>query len=149
MWAKEGSVNMGSPSRWGERPQLQFREEPSGSVRVAERSVVARKRVTIVERRGLSSESERKCVECGRLTRGPRGHRRLAYPHRARGNTELLYAAAKAVGRKLGCCGRPASYSVRKPDAGNPHVRFDERDLETEIWRVTQTPVTERVGNTL
>ena len=22
---------------------------------------------------------------------------------------------------------------VRKPDAGNPHVRFDERDLETEL----------------
>ena len=34
-------------------------------------------------------------------------------------------------------------------DAGNPHVRFDERDLETETWRVTQTPTTERVGNTL
>ena len=24
---------------------------------------------------------------------------------------------------------------VREPDAGNPHVRFDERRLETESWR--------------
>ena len=24
---------------------------------------------------------------------------------------------------------------VGKPDAGNPHVRFDERRLETELWR--------------
>ena len=23
---------------------------------------------------------------------------------------------------------------VGKPDAGNPHVRFDERRLETELW---------------
>jgi hypothetical protein len=23
---------------------------------------------------------------------------------------------------------------VRKPDAGNRHVRFDERDVETESW---------------
>src|SRR5262249_18531825 len=23
---------------------------------------------------------------------------------------------------------------VRKPDAGDPHVRFDERDVETELW---------------
>ena len=23
---------------------------------------------------------------------------------------------------------------VREPDAGNPHVRFDERDVETESW---------------
>jgi len=35
---------------------------------------------------------------------------------------------------------------VRKPDA-DPHVRFDERDLETETWSDIQTPTTERVGN--
>jgi hypothetical protein len=23
---------------------------------------------------------------------------------------------------------------VREPDAGNPHVRFDEREVETEAW---------------
>ena len=60
MWAKEGSVNTGSPRRWGERPQPEAREGQAGSARVAERPVVAVKRVTIVEQRGLSSESERK-----------------------------------------------------------------------------------------
>jgi hypothetical protein len=24
---------------------------------------------------------------------------------------------------------------LREPDAGNPHIRFDERDVETEAWR--------------
>ena len=67
MWAKEGSVNMGNPSRWAERAQPQFREEQTGSVRVAERSVVARKRVTIVERRGLSSRATLKAARAGRL----------------------------------------------------------------------------------
>jgi hypothetical protein len=28
-------------------------------------------------------------------------------------------------------------YLVRKPDAGNPHVRFDERDLETTRYGAT------------
>jgi hypothetical protein len=36
---------------------------------------------------------------------------------------------------------------VRKLDAGNLPVQFDERDLETEIWSDIQTPTTERVGN--
>jgi hypothetical protein len=28
----------------------------------------------------------------------------------------------------------PAGNPVREPDAGNPHVRFDEREVETEAW---------------
>src|SRR5262245_38589217 len=36
---------------------------------------------------------------------------------------------------------------VREPDAGNPPVRFDERDVETEHGKATKTPATERVGN--
>jgi len=31
-------------------------------------------------------------------------------------------------------------------DAGKLHVRFDERDLETETWSIPQTPATERAG---
>ncbi len=27
---------------------------------------------------------------------------------------------------------------VREPDAGNPHVRFDERGQETKLWRGTR-----------
>ena len=57
MWAKEGSVNTGSPRRWGERPQPEAREGKAGSARVAERSVGALKRAMIVERRGLSSRA--------------------------------------------------------------------------------------------
>src|SRR5437868_6981661 len=35
---------------------------------------------------------------------------------------------------------------VPKPNAGKLHVRFDERDLETETWSILQTPATERAG---
>lgn len=38
---------------------------------------------------------------------------------------------------------------LREPVAGEPHVRFDERDVETEQGRDTQASTTERVGNTL
>jgi hypothetical protein len=40
MWAKEGSVNTGSPRWWGARPQPEAREGQAGPARVAERSVV-------------------------------------------------------------------------------------------------------------
>ena len=35
---------------------------------------------------------------------------------------------------------------VRGPDAGNPHVRFAERGVETEHAGARETPATERVG---
>ena len=38
---------------------------------------------------------------------------------------------------------------VREPDAENLHVRFDERDVETEHDRTIQAPATERAGNKL
>jgi len=38
---------------------------------------------------------------------------------------------------------------LREPDAGNPHVRFDERDVETEQEQDTEAPATERAGNKL
>jgi integrase len=38
------------------------------------------------------------------------------------------------------------SHLVRKPNAGKLHVRFDERDLETETRSISQTPATERAG---
>src|ERR1700719_498616 len=37
---------------------------------------------------------------------------------------------------------------VREPDAANPHVRFDEREVETASWGDTRAPATERAGNT-
>ena len=68
MWAKEEDVNTGSPRRWGQRPQPEAREGQAGSARVAERSVVAKKRVMIAEPRDLSSRSTQKQQEPGRLT---------------------------------------------------------------------------------
>lgn len=60
MSAKEQDVNTGNPIRREERSQPAIREEKAGLNRVAERSVVALKRVMIVERRDLSSRACRK-----------------------------------------------------------------------------------------
>ena len=57
MCSKEKRVNMGSPPWREERSQPEIREEQAGLRRVAERSVVAMKRVMIVERRDLSSRA--------------------------------------------------------------------------------------------
>ena len=57
MSAKDQRVNTGSPT-WREREiQPEVREEQAGLCRVAERSVVAMKRVMTVERRDLSSRA--------------------------------------------------------------------------------------------
>ena len=60
MSAKEQVVNTGNPIRWEERSQPELREEQTGSDRVAERSVVVMKRVTIAEQRDLSSRATQK-----------------------------------------------------------------------------------------
>jgi hypothetical protein len=60
MSAKEQVVNTGNPIRWEERSQPEFREEQTGPNRVAERSVVAMKRLMIVEPRDLSSRATQK-----------------------------------------------------------------------------------------
>jgi hypothetical protein len=49
------------------RPQLQIREDRSRLQRETERSVVAQKRVMIVERRDLSSRATRQVARAGRL----------------------------------------------------------------------------------
>jgi len=36
---------------------------------------------------------------------------------------------------------------LREPDAANPHVRFDERGVETELGVASEAPPDERVGN--
>ena len=68
MGAKEQRVDTGSPERWGERPQLEIREDQIRPPRVTERSVVAKKRVTIVEQRDLSSRATQEVARAGRLT---------------------------------------------------------------------------------
>jgi hypothetical protein len=57
MCSKEKRVNMGSPLLQEERSQPEIREEQAGLRWMAERSVVARKRVMIAERRDLSSRA--------------------------------------------------------------------------------------------
>jgi hypothetical protein len=37
--------------------------------------------------------------------------------------------------------------SIGKPDAVNLHVRFDERDVETEHGEASEAPADERAGN--
>jgi hypothetical protein len=60
----------------------------------------------------------------------------LTTPITIRSLPNKLYGKAKAapLGRRRG----PAMKSVGKPDAGNPHVRFDERGRETERCRMAQ-----------
>ena len=36
---------------------------------------------------------------------------------------------------------------LREPDAGNPPVRFDERDVETEHGEASEAPADARAGN--
>ena len=67
MSAKERDVNTGNPIRREERSQPAIREEQAGLNRVAERSVVALKRVMIVERRDLSSRAMQEVVRARRL----------------------------------------------------------------------------------
>jgi hypothetical protein len=67
MWAKERRVNTGSPRRWAASAQPEAREGETGPHRVAERSVVAMKRVTTVERRGLGSRAAQERARARRL----------------------------------------------------------------------------------
>jgi hypothetical protein len=62
---------------------------------------------------------------------GVRGTRRLGHPERA--------PMAAAVGLEV----KP----VGEPDAGNPHVRFDERGEETGRWSID--PKLPRLSSTL
>jgi hypothetical protein len=67
MSAKDWEVNTGSPIQREARSQPEVREEQAGLNRVAERSVVAMKRLTIAEQRDLSSRAMQKVVRARRL----------------------------------------------------------------------------------
>ena len=47
--------------------------------------------------------------------------------------------------RAMGVC--LEATTVGEPDAGNPHVRFDERDVETGHGEAIEAPPDERGGN--
>src|SRR5713101_6604769 len=59
----------------------------------------------------------------------------LATPDRIRSLQRKLYRKAKADGSFAVC---PTVKPVGKPDAGNRHVRFDERGRETGRCRMAQ-----------
>jgi hypothetical protein len=53
-----------------------------------------------------------------------------------------------AVADSVTCNGLGDCVSLlQRPDAANPHVRFDERGVETEAWWNSEAPTDERVGN--
>ncbi len=58
---------------------------------------------------------------------------------------KALYRLAKRASRDARV-GQPAK-PVGEPDAANPHVRFDEGEVETEHGVASEAPATERVGN--
>jgi hypothetical protein len=43
--------------------------------------------------------------------------------------------------------GMGPSTLVREPDAGDPHIRFDEREVETEHGQAIEAAANERAGN--
>ena len=59
-----------------------------------------------------------------------------------------LHAQAKCVWAPSGteARGRKREILLREPDAGKPHVRFDEREVETEQGRAREAPADERAG---
>ena len=98
MSAKEQAVNTGNPIRWEERSQPEFREEQTGPTRVAERSVVAMKRVMIAEQRDLSSRAGQE---------GARA-RRLAKAYQLQKCSEAAESlGCLSEGNLVGYCGRP------------------------------------------
>jgi hypothetical protein len=59
---------------------------------------------------------------------------------------ERTRGPAKAAGGWSAEPWADTSNPVGEPDAGNPHVRFDEREVETEHGRAIEAPADERAG---
>ena len=58
---------------------------------------------------------------------------------------EQAWSSGEADLKAGGVCLKATA--VGEPDAGNPHVRFDERDVETEHGEAIEAPPDERGGN--
>src|ERR1700682_1558700 len=93
-----------------------------------------------VEGRGLTS---------GMWWKGPR-IRRVAMLPRTSIHDSAVPEGTRGSAKDGQACrfvGRPPN-PVGEPDAANPHVRFDEGEVETESWGDTRAPATERAGHT-
>src|ERR1700690_2304679 len=118
MQAKGTMRNTGSPSGDRRMDQLAARERKAGLIGMTERLVVPTK---------PGNSGGGASVEGGRTKRRRMGRLaiRLITP-------QLFPEVADGV-----TCNRSSDCVslLREPDAVNPHVRFDERDVETEAWR--------------
>jgi hypothetical protein len=141
MRAKDSRVNTGSPTQREARSQPAIREDQAGPRRVAERSAVARKRVMIVEQRDLSSRVRPEGARARAI-----GESLATSKKRSVDPEGLRCLSEPGHGLWVSWVGDRISPLVRKPNAGKLHVRFDERDLETETRSISQTPATERAG---
>ena len=54
---------------------------------------------------------------------------------------------ASTIGGPAMIPGGTLNFAALKPDAGNPQVRFDEREVETEQGLDSEAPPDERGGN--
>jgi len=92
-----------------------------------------------VEGRGLTSET---------LWKGPRVRRVAMLPITSKKDSAVAEGAMWSAKCWQACLrvGRPRN-SVGEPDAANPHVRFDEREVETGYGKASEAPATERAGN--
>jgi hypothetical protein len=110
MSAKEQDVNTGNPIRREERSQPEIREEQAGLNRVAERSVVALKRVMIVEQRDLSSRAGQEGARARGLAK--------AYPLQKKRSEAAESLGCLSEGNLRVTVGDRISTLVRKPRCG-------------------------------
>ena len=71
-------------------------------------------------------------------------------PDRAAPHPEMVRAGIEALSEGAERTADGYGYGVsllREPEAGNPHIRFDERDVETEHGEASEAPANERAGN--
>src|ERR1017187_7873560 len=113
MYAEETRRNTGNPSGDRGRDQLATRERQAGPCGVAERFVVPRKPGNSGGGKGPQLKTD------------ARSERRTWGIDDESSHPRLCSEVADGVTRNIVCL-------FREPDAGNPPVRFDEREQETE-----------------
>jgi len=94
--------------------------------------------------RSVDHHASRRLRQCLRAKHKVRGEGTSRFPN------EYLYGELGLIQLQQRTRDFPwanASLLVRKPDAGIPHVRFDERGVETEHGAASEAPATERAGN--
>ena len=90
-----------------------------------------------VEERGLTSDTLGKGIRVWRVVHAYNLRSKTRYPGNKLGFLVKLPTAGSVYLKAT---------AVGEPDAGNPHVRFDERDVETEHGKATEAPSDERGG---